>query len=430
MRTLRSRVLTVAVVGLACTVGLLTACTAWLVYQRSLNVLDEDLQRQLVHILTEASARPVLDVLSEEPPASRVATFLVTDGRITASSRGPEDVATAVPAADLADVESVQPVIVTAGDTRLRAVGQRISPTQVVVVAGEYDAVRATAWQFAGVAGAVGLACLVVGGLGTGLALNRAVRPVRDLARATAQISADDLRPVPVPKHPQEISDVATELNGLLERVRTEDARRTRFLATLSHEMRTPLTVARGQLEALALYGPRDQQDARTTAETSVAEIARASAMLDAFLSLARSEEPGFVVKQPHSLSDLAADLRLRLSAMPVTVVEPSAATVPLDQERISQAVLNCVSNALRTADSVQVRLDHDPLWLTITVDDNGVGWPADRDSLLRPFTSKAGSSGLGLAVVDAIVAAHGGGVELLDSPLGGARVTMRVPST
>jgi signal transduction histidine kinase len=151
--------------------------------------------------------------------------------------------------------------------------------------------------------------------------------------------------------------------------------------------------------------------------------------MLDSFLNLARSQEPGFIAKQPEHLPDLADDLRMRLSAMPVTVEQPAAVTVPLDRERIGQAVLNCVTNALRTADVVTVRLDHDPVWVTVTVDDDGVGWPSDRDSLLTPFSSGSGSSGLGLAVVDAITRAHGGEVELLDSPLGGARVMMRFPA-
>lgn len=235
---------------------------------------------------------------------------------------------------------------------------------------------------------------------------------------------------MPVPDGPHEVVAVARELNGLLARVRTEDARRNEFLATLSHEMRTPLTVARGQLEALALYGPRDDHDAQVTAGVAVDEIARASAMLDAFLNLARSQEPGFVVKQPTYLPDVAEDLRLRLSAMPVSVEQPSAATVPLDSERIGQAVINCVSNALRTASVVEVRFDHSPTWLTITVDDDGSGWPTDRDALLKPFTSGSGSSGLGLAVVDAITRAHAGQVELLDSPLGGARVSMRFPAS
>lgn len=430
MSTLRARVLTVAVVGLALTVGVLTISTAWLAYERSLRVLDEDLQRQLVHVLTEAASRPIQDVLAEEPPAGRVMTFLVTDGQITRASAGPEDVSTAATGADLTGA-GVRPANVDSGDTTLRVVGQQISPTQSVVVAGEYDAVRAQAWQFAGLVAGIGALCLVAGGAGVAWALSRAVRPVRDLAEATAHLTAEELQPVPVPTGPREVASLAMELNGLLDRVRGEEARRHRFLATISHEMRTPLTVARGHLEALSLYGTRDEADAQATARIAVAEIARAGAMLDAFLSLQRSHEPGYVVITPVRLPDLAADLRVRLSAMPgVAVDEPSAATVPLDAERVGQAVLNCVTNALRVAELVQVRLDHTPQWLVITVDDDGPGWPAAREHLLLPFASETGSSGLGLAVVDAVARAHGGSVQLLDSPLGGARVEMRLPTT
>lgn len=432
MTSLRSRVLTVAAVGLAVTVGLLTAAAAWLAYDRSLQVLDEDLQRQLVHILSEASTRPIDEVLAVEAPAARVSTLLVDDtGRILARSRGPEDVDTAIDLADLQAVQGAQPTQVAAGDTTLRAIAQPISPTYRVVVAGEYDAVRAQAWRAAGLVAVIGGTCLLLGLLGTSLALSREVRPVRQLAQDTATVLPEDLTPVAVPNRPRELADLATEINELLTRVRDEDGRRRQFLATLSHEMRTPLAVARGHLEALALYGSRDEQDARQTAAAAVAEIGRAAAMLDAFLTLARAQEPGQIAPVPEFLPDLVTDLRLRLSAFPQVVVgEVSAATVPLDRERIGQAVLNCVANALRDAATVRVDLKHTPAWLLILIDDDGPGWPADRDRLLEPFVSGADSTGLGLAVVAAVAAAHGGDVALLDSPLGGARVRIRVPST
>lgn len=430
MSTLRSRVLAVAVLGLALTIGLLTAVTAWLSYQRSLSVLDEDLQRQLVHILTEASDRPATKVIAEEPPASRVTTFLVSNtGEILAASRGTEDVMTAAPETDLSGARGLAPTNLAGGDTTLRAVAQQVAPDRWIVVAGEYDAVRAQAWQFAGLVAGVGAACLVAGAAITGIALSRAVRPVRDLAEATARITPDDLQPVTIPEGPSEVVDLATELNTLLARVRDEDTRRNRFLATVSHEMRTPLTVARSQLEALSLYGPTDSEDAQNTARIATAEVIRASSLLDAFLTLARSQEPGYIARQPEFLPDLIADLRMRLSAMPdVTVHEGPPATVVLDRERINQAILNCVTNARRTAGEVEIRFTLTPDMLSITVDDDGEGWPDEPHHLLLPFVSGTDSSGLGLAVVNAVTTAHGGDVDLLDSPLGGAQVRIEIP--
>ena len=430
MSTLRGRVLTVAVLGLALTVGLLTAVTAWLSYERSLQVLDEDLQRQLVHILTESSERPPQQVIDEEPPATRVTTFLVSsNGEILAASRGTEDVSSAAKVADLSQARGVAPVNIAADDTTLRAVTLQVGANTWIVVAGEYDAVRAQAWQFAGLVAGVGAACLMVGAALTAVALSRAVHPVQELAHATAGIAPEDLRPVSVPPGPREVVELATELNTLLERVRDEDSRRNRFLATLSHEMRTPLTVARTQLEAMSLYGAADDDDVQRTAGTATAEIVRASSMLDAFLTLARSQEPGYVARAALLLPDVVADLRMRLSGMPdVTVHDAPAVTVVLDQQRIGQAILNCVANARRTATHVEVRLDPTAEGLSITVDDDGAGWPENRQRLLLPYASDNGSSGLGLAVVEAVSAAHGGRVELLDSPLGGAQVRIRIP--
>lgn len=433
MTTLRARVLTIAVAVLAATVGVLVVVTAALSYQRALTVMDEDLQRQLVHVLTEAADRPLAEVLAEEPPAARVATILLdAEGDVVLVSQGPEDVAMAVTGARLPTDIGARPVEVVLGDTTLRVVGQPLD-TQSVVVAGEYDAIRTEALSWAALIGSVGLGCLILGAVVTSIALSRAVRPVHELAADTARTVPGDLAPVPVPAAPAEATQLATELNDLLARIRAEQAARNQFLATVSHEMRTPLTIARGHLEALVTYGARDADDLQHTTGIAVAEIGRASELLDAFLTLARSAQPDYVRCEPESLPDLAAELRLRIAGLggDVEVLEPSAATVSLDRERIGQAVLNCVTNAQRhNVDPVrvQVGMDHGPQWLVIGIDDSGAGWPQNRDRLLQPFES-TGSSGLGLAVVDAVARAHGGRVALTDSALGGARVEMWIPS-
>ena len=134
--------------------------------------------------------------------------------------------------------------------------------------------------------------------------------------------------------------------------------------------------------------------------------------------------------------SEFAADLAIRLAGIDaaITVAPGPAEPVDIDAERLAQAVLNAVTNAVvHNDESVRVRISWEltATQFTVLVDDDGLGFPDDvaPEVLMEPFKhGTAGTSGLGLAVVNAVAKAHGGSVSLSRSRWGGANVRITLP--
>jgi signal transduction histidine kinase len=239
----------------------------------------------------------------------------------------------------------------------------------------------------------------------TGLAL----RPVEEL-RAAAE--APQARSLPVPATDDELSRLAATLNRLLSRLTGQLERERAFIADAAHELRTPIASLQLQLDVAdaPLPGVR-------------AEVARLTHLVDSLLSLARAETAGEQLREPLDLTDVAG------------AVGPP---VPVRGDRVAlrRLVENLVTNAERHAETVQVRTCVDGDDAVLTVDDDGPGIPAaDRDRVFQRWvrldparTRTDGGVGLGLSVSQAIAKAHGGTLHVADSPLGGARLELRLP--
>ena len=112
---------------------------------------------------------------------------------------------------------------------------------------------------------------------------------------------------------------------------------------------------------------------------------------------------------------------------LPVVIVKPAA---------FKRCIANLVSNAGRHADTIAITGHRDHRYLTVTVDDDGPGIPADkREDVFKPFlrlddarNQDEGGTGLGLAIARDIARSHGGEITLADSPMGGLRASVRVP--
>ena len=223
-----------------------------------------------------------------------------------------------------------------------------------------------------------------------------------------------------------------------LDRLAEASANQREFMASVSHELRTPITIARGHLELLERMDPDQQQAGRETVAVLRDELARMGRLVDDLLAMARADMDDFVRPRPVELVQWFEELELRLAGLAATgrtrVDPPPPVTVTVDPGRLAQAVLNLVTNAhvhTPPGTSVEVRATTDGALLTIAVRDDGPGIPADiRDRVFAPFV-RAGeaptSTGLGLAVVRAVVAAHGGQVGL-DSGSAGTTVVLELP--
>ena len=291
-------------------------------------------------------------------------------------------------------------------------------------------------------AGALALALMLIASY---LAGGLATRPIRRLASVAARVGDGDLHPrMHVSDHAaHEIQTLANSFNGMLDRLAAAFSRQREFVADASHELRTPLTVIAGQLEVLGADPDPSPADIRRTERLAGAEISRISRLVDDMLLLTRADHGDFLQRAPIDLPTYIADLwetttrpherRFTLGPVPDVVLDA-------DPDRLAQALRNLIDNATAhtRAPDGHVSLSitapaHDRI--RFTVDDDGPGIPAaERERVFNRFhrTDSArdrdsGGAGLGLAIVAAIAAAHGGSVSVVDSEIG-ARLQLELP--
>ncbi|MGH2937515.1 MAG: sensor histidine kinase [Solirubrobacterales bacterium] len=287
------------------------------------------------------------------------------------------------------------------------------------------------------VVGAVALVAALLAGY---LVAARAAAPLRRFAGTAAEIDAGDLSPrVGVdPAAAAELRTLGDSFNHMLDRLEGAFARQRGFVSDASHELRSPLTAIRGQIEVLAREPDPDAADVRRVEAATLAELARVERLVEELLALARLDEG---VGPARRELDAAAFLREAADSAPgdAEVGDLAPGRIDADPDMIGRVVRNLVENARRHAGiegTVRVSSTASGERLRIDVDDDGPGIPpAERERVFDRFhrsdaarTRAAGGSGLGLAIALGIVAAHGGTIRATESPLGGARISFELP--
>jgi two-component system sensor histidine kinase BaeS len=265
----------------------------------------------------------------------------------------------------------------------------------------------------------------------------RMTRPMDSLIDAAGRIEAGDYSAQVAESGPRDLRSVARAFNQMSARLKASDEQRRGFLAELAHEFRTPLTVIRGQAEAIAdgVY-PGDS--------AHVAPILDSTETLDRLVEDLRTlvlTDAGNLVlhKEPTDLGALSADtvesFRTQAEAAKLTLTAEVADSLPwleLDPARIRSVLGNLLSNAIRhtpEGGSVKVAVIGSADELVVTVTDTGQGIPPDLlPHVFERFVKGTNSpgSGLGLAIAHDIVAAHGGKVEIRSVMGSGTAVTLR----
>jgi signal transduction histidine kinase len=311
-----------------------------------------------------------------------------------------------------------------------------IAAAPVDQVARSVDALRGRLWI--GLPAVVALVAAVAWVL-----VGRALRPVDAIRAEVDEITGSTMhRRVPEPPTNDEIGRLARTMNAMLGRLNATATRQRQFVSDASHELRSPVAAIRTSLE-VARRKP-DRTDWPSAVDTALAEEARLEGLLDDLLLLAAQDEDGATAirPQPVNLAALATTEARRPRRVPVEVVHWPADGQPIEivaaGDELAHAVSNLVDNAARYAASV-VRITVSCYGdnARIIVDDDGPGIPpADRERVFERFTrlddSRArtqGGSGLGLAVVRAIISRHHGEIRIQDSPLGGARFIAEFPA-
>ncbi len=270
------------------------------------------------------------------------------------------------------------------------------------------------------------------------------LRPVEQLRVGAESITGsrrDDRLPVPCSE--DEIQRLAITLNGMLDRLSIARARQRAFVADAAHELRSPLTAMRTELEVAGRHGiPPD------LVPDLLADVVRLSRLVDDLLLLARADDAGLAATPstdrfaPVDVADVLREAhdRCRGARVPVTLSLADGLELPTlgEHDALLRAVANLLDNAVRhAAGRVTVTGYPEADSAVIEIADDGPGIPAaDLERVFDRFTRlddgrarDEGGSGLGLAIVRELVRRHDGTVALSDAGPG-LRATIRLPLT
>ena len=262
--------------------------------------------------------------------------------------------------------------------------------------------------------------------------------PLQRIAIEVQRRDVHSLTPIAVTSLPREVAPLVLELNRLLIRLHSAFQAQRAFIADAAHELRSPLTAVRLDLQ---LLDRAPDEAARLEARANLgAAIERAIHLVEQLLTLARNEprdERGELspVLLETAASEGIADTHAPALARGIDLgldAEPDVRVMG-DRDALRTLVRNLVDNAVRYTPAggrVQVQTAKTPQGALLEVTDSGPGIPAaDRervfDRFYRRVSAPEGGSGLGLAIVKAIADRHGARVSLADAPGGGLRVTV-----
>jgi two-component system, OmpR family, osmolarity sensor histidine kinase EnvZ len=259
--------------------------------------------------------------------------------------------------------------------------------------------------------------------------LRNQIRPIMSLAEAAESFGKG--RPTPrdfKPRGAEEVRRAGVAFIQMRERIERQIEQRTAMLTGVSHDLRTILTRFKLQL---ALAG----RNAHTVALDQ--DIDDMQSMLEGYLAFARgegSEDTGRFDLQAF-FGKLAEEARLRERTLSVSIT--GRPEVHVRPNAFARLLWNVAGNALRYATNIDANAVHTHGWLTVTIDDDGPGIPAEQlEEVFKPFVRldearnlDSSGTGLGLAIARDIARSHGGDITLGDSPMGGLRAVIRVPA-
>ena len=284
----------------------------------------------------------------------------------------------------------------------------------------------------------------VVGGL---FLAGRALQPVAAITQTAREISAADLSQRLEQDMPDdEIGELAGTFNDMLARLEKAFLRERQLTSDVSHELRTPLGMLKTQL-SLARSRPREEADLLAMMADMEGDVDRMTRLIEQMLTLARVEQRGLgdldVVAVAAMLLDIAAQLQPKAEAggvaMRLEIPPQDDLNIVGDGDRLRQVFSNLMENSLKyTPDGGQVTVSASRHWQTITVAvaDSGAGIaPEHLPHLFERFyradsarTRETGGFGLGLAIAQAVVQAHGGTITAANDLNGGTTFTVTLP--
>ena len=334
-----------------------------------------------------------------------------------------------------------------------------------VVVAVPLDGVEDTVSRLLLINGAVGLLALLGGGALAAWAVRRSLRPLVSVEATAEAIAAGDLSVrVPAADPRTEVGSLSASFNAMVDRfesaysaqqrseqqARSSEGRMRQFVADASHELRTPLTSIRGFAELFRQGAASDPEQLGQVMRRIEDEAARMGLLVEDLLLLARLDQARPLRREPVDVLSVAADVVHAAQTVHgahhevLLHAEPGDAppVVVGDEARLHQVVSNLVGNAVAhtpagTRVDVLVRRTDDAVLVQVRDDGDGMAPDVAARVFERFYRADASrsrvggattGSGLGLSIVAAIVAAHGGSVEVDSAPGAGTSFLVRLP--
>jgi len=290
-----------------------------------------------------------------------------------------------------------------------------------------------------------GAIAVVLAGVGGWVLAAAALRPVERMRRKAADITEHDVRArLPVPSTHDELQALATTMNALLAELQDALQQQRAFVADAGHELRTPLSVLRTELE-LAGRPTRTPAELRDAVGQAARETDRLEQLAEGLLFLAKRDEgteANFEVTTLQPMLEAAIDAgqgRAHEQHVQIELDTNAPVTARVAPSLLRPAVDNLLGNALRHSSpgsKITMRLRNSDASVVIAVLDEGPGFPPEfLDHAFERFSrgdsarGPAGGAGLGLAIVRAVAELHGGTAEAANRTEGGAVVTIRIPT-
>ncbi|USX49683.1 cell wall metabolism sensor histidine kinase WalK [Lentzea sp. HUAS12] len=438
------------------------AIVGWVMVSSMKDFLDRRLDDQMV--ISQTSAVKEIDAhgkVSKLPPDWYAVVYKIEDGQLQAQPGDQQP-------ADREEFDALARRALTAdefqteylrgeGKFRLRAC-QVVKDEWILVSAAPTTDRDDTISQLVTVAVIAFMAALIALVAGGQALIRKGMRPLSDMADTAHDISSHDLTDsgdltvrVDGRGGGVEVEELREAFNKMLAHIDSSLAARTaaeqrlrRFIADASHELRTPLTSLRGYADLFKYAAANEPGEREKHLEKLRSEASRMSVLLDDLLLLARldsaeSEPP----LRPEELdlsvvAEAAADAFQAARPTHSLSLDADTVTMTADPTRLRQVLDNLLTNAAvhtPAGTSVQLKVTAENGWAVIRVSDTGPGIPAaDQARIFDRFyrvddsrTRQRGGSGLGLAVVQSLVEAHGGTIELASRP-GATVFTIRLP--
>jgi signal transduction histidine kinase len=233
------------------------------------------------------------------------------------------------------------------------------------------------------------------------------------------------------------------ESGVLAANLRVALRRQREFVSDASHELLTPITIARGHIDLIRRYHSADDAEVDLACDTVIGELERMERLIDQLLLIEGAPTPGFLISSETELGPFVEQLfdRWRLAAPRSWWLSPMPdVAMVVDRDRLSIALDELIENAVRhtsDGDLIEIAATESRGTIRITIRDDGTGIPAAAlDHVFDRFyrvdgdrNRRGGGAGLGLSIVRAVIEAHRGTIRAESAPGAGTTITIELPS-